>query len=167
MNRLNSITMTLRCALLAAGLCLGAAVMADDVLAPSRLSAQRLDGQPVSLADGKGRTSLLIFWSPESLASRKSLPELQRFIDESDHKQLFILAVSTSGELKSLESFLAGRALVIPAALRGDDDFGTQAEWQLPIAYVFDDAGRFVRRRAGLFNAKILRSLIALDAENR
>lgn len=167
MNCLDAIATTLRYALLAAGLCLGPAVAAGDAVAPSHLSALRLDGRPVSLADGKGRTALVIFWSPDSLASRKSLPELQRFIDEGDHSQLFILAVSTSGEAQALESFLAGRALSLPAALRGDDDFGAQPEWQLPIAYVFDDAGRFVRRRAGLFNAKILRALTVPDAENR
>lgn len=167
MNRLDLVARAFRCALLAAGLCLGAAVAANDAAAPSQLSAQRLDGRPVSLADGKGRTVLVIFWSPESLASRKSLPELQRFIDESDRSQIFILAVSTSGEPKALESFLAARALDLPVALRGDDDFGAQLEWQLPIAYVFDDAGRFLRRRAGLFNTKILRTLTAPDAENR
>ena len=167
MNRLDSIATTFRCVLLAAGLCLGPAVAADDAAAPSHLSAQRLDGRPVSLADGKGRTALVIFWSPESLASRKSLPELQRFIDEGDRSQLFILAVSTSGEPKKLESFLAGRALNLPVALRGADDFGAQTEWQLPIVYVFDAAGRFVHRRAGLFNAKVLRALAVPEAKNQ
>lgn len=167
MNRLGLIARTLRCALLAAGLCLGTAVADDDTAAPSRLSAQYLDGRPVSLADGKGRIALVIFWSPESLASRKSLPELQRFIDESDHSQVFILAVSTSGEPKALESFLTGRALDLPVVLRGDDDFGAQLEWQLPIAYVFDDTGRFVRRRAGLFNTKTLRALTVPVAGNQ
>ena len=68
MNRLNFIATTFRCALLAAGLCLGAVAMADNVVTPSRLNAQRLDGRPVSLADGKGRTVLVLFWSPESLS---------------------------------------------------------------------------------------------------
>jgi hypothetical protein len=128
-------------------------------VAPSRMSSHRLDGQVATLADGKGRTSVLVFWSPASLSSRKSLLELQRFVNESDHTKLFILAISTELAPVVLKAFIAERALELPIAIRGDDDFGPLPEWRLPIIYVFDAEGRFLNGRAGLFNTKTLRNM--------
>lgn len=131
----------------------------EPSLTPSRLVAQRTDGSPVSLAEGRGRTALVVFWSPESLASRKSLPELQRFADSSEGKSIFVLAVSTLRDPATVRTFMAARELNFPNAARGDDDFGAIDEQRLPIVYVFDGDGRLQHQYAGLFNLKTLRRL--------
>lgn len=149
---------------LAASLLLGAAPgnaqAVEPSLTPSHLVAQRTDGSPVSLAEGRGRTALVVFWSPESLASRKSLPELQRFADSPEGKSIFVLAVSTLRDPATVRAFMAIRELNLPGGVRDDDDFGPLDERQLPLIYVFDAEGRLLRQHAGLFNLKTLRRLI-------
>lgn len=86
------------------------------------MSSHRLDGQVATLADGKGRTSVLVFWSPASLSSRKSLLEIQPFVNESDHTKLFILAISTELDPVVLKAFVGERTLELPIALRGTVD---------------------------------------------
>lgn len=160
MKNVRSLGVTLCSAFVAVSLyCQAPAMAVDAAVAPSRLSSHRLDGQVATLAEGKGRTSVLVFWSPASLSSRKSMPELQRFVHAADHTKLFILAVSTERDPAVLKAFIAERALELPVAMRGDDDFGPLPEWRLPIIYVFDEAGLFVNGRAGLFNMKTLRNL--------
>jgi hypothetical protein len=136
---------------------------ADGAAGPSYLTAYRLDGQPVSLADGRGRISLVVFWSPESLPSRKSLSELQRFIKSGDEQKIFTLAISTMQDAEALKVFIASRALDLPVAIRGEDDFGPMNDWRLPRLYVFAGDGRFLRGHAGLFNMKTLGELVGRD----
>lgn len=134
---------------------------ADAAAKPARLVASGSDGRPVSLADGRGRTALIIFWSPESLASRKSLHELQRFAAATENKDLFLLAVSTSPDRDKLQAFMTERKLSFPYAMRGEDDFGAIDEQHLPLVLVLDAEGRLLRQHAGMFHQKMLRRLIA------
>jgi hypothetical protein len=133
---------------------------ADAAAKPARLVASGSDGRPVSLADGRGRTALIIFWSPESLASRKSLHELQRFAAGAENKDIFLLAVSTSLDRDKLQAFMTERKLSFPYAMRGEDDFGAIDERHLPLVLVLDAEGRLLRQHAGMFHQKMLRRLI-------
>ena len=133
---------------------------ADAAAKPARLVASGSDGRPVSLADGQGRTALVVFWSPESLASRKSLHELQRFAAATENKDLFVLAVSTSLDRDKLQAVMAERILSFPYAIRGEDDFGAIDEQRLPLVLVFDAEGRLLRQHTGMFHQKMLRRLI-------
>ncbi len=133
---------------------------ADATAKPARLVASGSDGRPVSLADGSGRTALVVFWSPESLASRKSMHELQRFAAATENKEIFLLAVSTSLDRDKLQAFMAERKLSFPYALRGEDDLGAIDEQRLPLVLVFDAEGRLLRQHSGMFHQKTLRRLI-------
>ncbi|MDA8257447.1 MAG: TlpA disulfide reductase family protein [Betaproteobacteria bacterium] len=132
----------------------------DAAAKPARLVATGSDGRPISLADGRGRTALVIYWSPESLASRKSLHELQRFVAATENKEIFLLTVSTSSDRDKLQAFMAERKLSFPYAFRGEDDFGAIDEQRLPLVLVFDGEGRLLRQHAGMFHQKMLRRLI-------
>ncbi len=140
------------------------AATADAAAKPARLIASGSDGQPTSLTDGRGRTALVIFWSPESLASRKSLHELQRFAAATENKGIFLLAVSTSLDRNKVLAFMTERKLSFPYAFRGEDDFGAVDEQRLPIVLVFDTEGKLLRQHAGMFHQKILRRLIDPEA---
>lgn len=140
------------------------AATADAVAKPARLIASGSDGRPVSLADGRGRTALVIYWSPESLASRKSMHELQRFAAAAENKDLFLLAVSTSLDREKVQAFMTERKLNFPYALRGEDDLGAIDELRLPIVLVFDGAGRLLQQHTGIFHQKMLRRLIDPEA---
>ena len=140
------------------------AAAADAVARPARLIASGSDGRPVSLADGRGRTALVIYWSPESLASRKSMHELQRFAAAKENKDLFLLAVSTSLDRDKVQAFMTERKLSFPYAFRGEDDLGAIDEQRLPIVLVFDAEGRPLRQHAGMFHRKMLRRLIDPEA---
>lgn len=138
-----------------------ATTLATDIAArPARLVAMTGDGRSISLADARGRRSLVIFWSPQSLASRKSLPELQRFAAAPENRDIFLLAVSTSLDRPAVEAFVAQRKLGFPYAFRGEDELGAIDEERLPLVLVFDAEGRLLRQRDGMFHQKLLRRLI-------
>lgn len=121
-----------------------------------QLEAQGLDGKTVSLREGRGRVTVLVFWSPESMASRKSMGELQRFADMADAREVFFLAISTTGTAESIAAFARARGLTLPLALRQADDLGTLPEQGLPLALLFDQEGRLRQRRVGLIRLRAL-----------
>ena len=134
--------------------------MADTPPAAMNLTAMRLDGSSVSLQDGRGKPALVIYWSPDSLASRKSMGELQRFADSPAGRNVFLLAISTSSDRAALQTFMVERQLKFPAALRVQDDLGEIADQNLPLLFVFDAEGRLLRRHAGMFHKSLLARLL-------
>lgn len=65
---------------------------ADQPVEALVVEAERLDGSPYSLADHKGEITLISVWSPESLSSRKSIWELQRFAVSYASRGVYTLA---------------------------------------------------------------------------
>lgn len=140
------------------------AATTEPLAKPARIVANGSDGRPASLEAGRGRTSLVIYWSPESLASRKSLHELQRFAAAPESRKIFLLAVSTLLDRDKVQAFMAERKLSFPYAFRGEDELGAIDEQHLPIVLVFDAEGRLLRQHAGMFHQKMLRRLIDPEA---
>ena len=137
-------------------------LLATSVLAAAdvpRLAAEMLDGSPYSLEDSRGFITLVSFWSPDSLASRKCIAELQRFHADYADRGVKVLAVSTLDDTNALRAFAAKRKLSLPVGTLGDHNLGPLPEHQLPIVLVFDRDGTLVASRAGLFSYRVLEVL--------
>ena len=128
---------------------------------PIRVEAEMLDGSPYSLAGREDKITLLSAWSPESLSSRKSIWELQRFASAYESRGIYTLAVSTLNDKSALRGFIAKRKLSLPVAILGKHDLGRLDELRLPLVYVFDSKGQLLATHAGLFSMAVLERLVA------
>lgn len=129
--------------------------------AQMQLQAEMLDGAPYSLADSRGSVTVVSVWSPDSLASRKCIGELQRFSSSYRERGVATIAVSTLTDPDVLRQFVAKRNLTVPVALLGNNTLGPLPEQNLPIVYVFDRDGKLQATRAGMFSMRSLERLVA------
>lgn len=127
---------------------------------PVQVQADMLDGTRYSLADSHGTIVLLAIWSPESLASRKSIGELERFAAASRPRGVTTIAVSTLRDPKQLQRFISERGLSVPVAMLGEHNLGPLPKQHLPVLYVFDRNGRLHSMRAGLYSLRTLERLV-------
>lgn len=134
---------------------------ADQQAKPLRVEAEMLDGSPYSLAGRAGGITLLSVWSPESLSSRKSIWELQRFASAYESRGIHTLAVSTLNDKRALREFIAKRKLSLPVAILGKHDLGRLDELRMPLVYVFGSEGQLLATHAGLFSMAVLERLVA------
>lgn len=134
---------------------------ADQPVEALVVEAEMLDGSPYSLADHKGEITLISVWSPESLSSRKSIGELQRFAASYASRGVYTLAASTLKEKAALRQFIDARKLSLPVAVLGKHSLGKLEEGKLPLVYVFDGNGKLRATRAGLFSMAVLERLVA------
>lgn len=142
------------------GLALTVAAMVSAADAGShRITATRLDGSPYQLSTGA--PTVIAIWSPESLASRKSIGELQRFADALAGRGPAVVAISTQRDADALRRFMVDRKLSFPAATLGEHDLGPLPEAALPVVLVFDRDARLVASRRGLFRHADLEQLVA------
>lgn len=118
-----------------------------------------LDGSRYSLEDSRGSITLLSFWSPDSLASRKCLGELQRFHATYESRGVKVVAISTLNDAAMLRTFAAKRKLNLPLAMLGENNVGPLPEHLLPIVLVLDRDGKVVASRAGLYSYRMLEVL--------
>lgn len=125
------------------------------------LEAQRLDGSSYSLNDGRGQVTVVVLWSPESLASRKSLGELQRFTALGQQRDVSVIAISTSGDAERLRHFANERQLVLPLGIIENSNLGPFPEHTLPQIQVFDRNGKLHGVHRGLFRLRTLEELVA------
>lgn len=142
---------------LAAGMAAAAPAVGDTL----RLTATRLDGSRVSLDEARGRRALLVLWSPDSLAWRKSMGEFERFAASPEAANVFVLAISTNTDATGIRNFMAARKAGFPVALRGEDNLGRFDDDKLPVVLVIDREGRLLRHHAGMFISRNLRDLLA------
>ena len=137
------------------------AALAGPVIGETvRLVATMPDGSRVSLGDAKGRRSLVVLWSPASLAWRKSMGEFERFAASPEGAAVYLLAVGVDGDAASLREFMAARGARFSFALRGEDNLGPLEEHRLPLLLVIDAEGRLLRQHTGMFTARMLRDLL-------
>lgn len=137
------------------------AIGSDEPGAPPQLEAKRLDGNHYVLNDSRGSVAVVVIWSPDSLASRKSLGELQRFTALHPAREINVVAVSTLDEPARLKHFASERQLALPLAILGQTNLGPFPESSLPHILVFDRNGRLHASHRGLFRLQTLESLIA------
>ena len=134
---------------------------ADQPVEALVVQAEMLDGGSYSLADHKDEITLISVWSPESLTSRKSIWELQRFASSYASRGVYTLAASTLNEKAALRQFIDTRKLSLPVAVLGKHSLGKLEEGKLPMVYVFDRHGKLRATHAGLFSMAVLERLVA------
>lgn len=139
--------------LLALGLAAGAAG-ADAPTAT--LEATLFDGGAFSLEALRGKVVLVEFWSPSSLASRKSMGELQRFYADYRDRGVEVVAMSVDASDDARE-LLEQRGATFPAGARNaaTDNF-PKASGGLPVLYLVDKRGVVRGAHGGLFNYRTL-----------
>jgi hypothetical protein len=129
--------------------------------APARIEAALLDGTSYSLADSRSPLTVISIWSPESLASRKCIWELQRFASVYESRGVRTVAISTTHDADELRQFVTKRKLSLPVGMLGENDLGTLNEFAMPVVYVFDGEGKLQATHAGLFSYRSLERLVA------
>lgn len=136
------------------------ALATSDSQQPTQIEAEMLDGGKFSLAESHGTTTVLSIWSPESLASRKCIWELQRFASMYESRGVRTIAISTLNDPAELRLFMKSRKLSLPVAMLGENDLGTIDELRLPLVYVFDKDGKLQSTHAGLFSFRTLQRMV-------
>lgn len=160
-TRAASLRRRLAVALLALAASLPALAANDSQkLSPTRIEAEMLDGGRYSLADSSDTITVLSIWSPESLASRKCIWELQRFASMYETRGVRTIAISTLNDRDELRQFMKSRKLSLPIAMLGDNDLGDIDEFRLPLVYVFDREGKLQAAHAGLYSFRTLQRLV-------
>jgi len=133
----------------------GPAASAAEPPALPPLQATTLAGDPVTIA-ADGRLTVLLLWSPDSLASRKSIGELERFAAAYRDRDVRTLAISTLHDGERLQYYAEAHALTLPLLVLGDHDLGPLPEHRLPLIYLLDRQGRVRAIHSGLFRLRDL-----------
>lgn len=137
------------------------AATAQERAEPPRVEAQKIDGSPYSLSNSRGVVTVVSVWSPESIASRKCIGELQRFATMYQQRGVEVIAISTSGDADQLQRFADQRQLTMPMAILRDTNLGPFNNRELPLLYVFDRDGKLQATRWGLYRLRVLEQLVA------
>lgn len=139
----------------------GIAISNDQPLVRPSLQAQKLDGSRYELSDSHGSLTVVVIWSPDSLASRKSLGELERFMARHQTPEISVIAVSTLDDVAKLRDFAKERQLAFPLAVLVQSNLGPFADPGLPYVLVFDRDGLLQGAHSGLFRLQTLEKLVA------
>lgn len=117
------------------------------------LRFERPEGDPLVMADFRGRPLVINFWATWCVPCVRELPALQRFAREHAAHGWKVIALAVDQPVPVLE-FIARFKLDLPVALAGVDGL----EWQraigntagaLPFSVVLDAQGRVRQRRLG------------------
>lgn len=141
---------------LAAAATLAAAPDADTPQRLPPLQAETLAGERLTPAEQRGAVSVLFIWSPESLAARKSIGELQRFHAAFAERGVRTLAISTLRDAERLRAYATEQQLHFPLLMLGEHALGPLPVERLPIIYVLDRDGFVRAAHAGLFRLRDL-----------
>jgi cytochrome c-type biogenesis protein len=112
-----------------------------------------LRGEPVALADLRGRVVLLNVWATWCDPCREELPELQAMYERLEPRGLTVLGVSTDAarDFKTLRNMVAGFGLTYPIV--HDERSRISAPYRIvgyPASFVIDRAGNLRWRRDGM-----------------
>lgn len=131
---------------------------AGEAAAGTRLSAcdiRTLAGSRIEFPAAPGLATVIVLWSPASLAARKSISELDRFHAEHGDR-VRIVAATPADDEALLHTFLRENRLRVPVGLAHGPALRPPADAQLPMLYFFDAHGELRITRSGLFRYKTL-----------
>lgn len=128
------------------------------------LRATTLDGAPRSLADLRGRPTLVNFWASWCAPCVRELPLLDEAAMAEGAGGVQIVAIAEADDLASVQAFLAQRSLSLPVWLAdpagpGSRVLGNQ-RGVLPYSVLLDAEGRVLRAKAGEIDAAALAELL-------
>lgn len=107
-------------------------------------------GNPISLADYRGKVLVVNFWATWCPPCRKEMPSLNRAAAWLKTYDVALIAINVGDNAERVEKFLQEQALDFPIPL--DTDTSVSTRWdatRLPITYVVDPQGRIAYRALG------------------
>jgi peroxiredoxin len=117
------------------------------------LALKTLSGEPVSLADFRGKKKVVVsFWASWCGPCRLELPELQAFYEKYHPKNdsFEVLAISTDEYPQAAAQFVREAKLTFPVLLdsesKASDAFGVEG---IPVLFVIDENGRINMVQSG------------------
>lgn len=110
----------------------------------------RLDGEPLALADLRGRVVLLNFWATWCKPCEDEMPAMQRLYEALKGPGFEMLAVSLDDERAPVEAFRERLALSFPILLDPAKEVSTAYQtYRYPESYLIDAEGRILARYIG------------------
>lgn len=107
-------------------------------------------GNPVSLADYRGKVVVINFWATWCPPCRREMPSLNRAAAWLKKYDVEMLAINSGEQPARVERFLKEQQMDFPVLL--DPDSRVSSAWEatrLPITYVVDKQGRLAFRALG------------------
>ena len=140
---------------------IGAIGLEEGKRAPA-FSTTTLDGQQLSLADLRGKVTLLNFWGTWCGPCRREMPEFQRAYDEWTGRGFEILAIAYNDSEAAMSEFRDEFELSFPMAL---DETGAindlYAIQTRPSSYLLGKDGVILARHFGVLTQAQLDDLLA------
>lgn len=122
----------------------------------------------MSAAEVAGRVAqnertIVVLWSPDCLACRKSLAEIERFAASAASKGIFVKTVVPAASYEEARELVAtrGLALEVRSAAGELDAASRRVLLDKPVTYAFGPGGEVRGARAGLLGAWTLEDLAA------
>lgn len=144
---------------------------------PVDLTLDTLAGQPVSLADLRGRPVLVNYFATWCVPCLAELPRLNDLVPEAEQRPapgaLAVVAVSLDGAntQKDLKAFVAATRLRFPVALADSDTLRRETPFgrlpAVPASYLLDGSGRAVERFRGVVPIGYLKRRVAALGAHR
>lgn len=123
-----------------------------------------LSAADVAVNAARGGPAVVVVWSPDCLACRKSLAEIARFRERAMRDGIVVRTVVSDDVREEAQAMVSKRelALSVEADAGGLDAASRRVLLDRPIAYAIDRRGEVVGVRAGLLGAWGLDELAAL-----
>jgi thiol-disulfide isomerase/thioredoxin len=117
-----------------------------------KLALKDLNGQPVTLAQFKGKVVVVNFWATWCPPCRREFPSMERLRDKMSGKAFAILAVNEGEEVEKIEQFISTLDRQPEFATLLDLDGSAMTSWPvrgLPTTFIIDKRGRMAYRAIG------------------
>jgi len=120
-----------------------------------------VDGQPVRLADFRGRWIIVNFWATWCTPCLLEMPELQAF-HEQHHERTTVVGVNFEDIAPSeIRAFVERLAITFPVALSGGEPLPGFELKGLPTTFLISPTGELVDTHLGTVNAAMLAERLA------
>ena len=130
-----------------------------------------LDEKPVTLADSKGKVTLLNFWATWCGPCRAEIPDLVELQNKYKDRLQIVGLVVDDDDLDAIKKFVNKFRINYPVAIAPDDlriEYGGVPA--LPTSFVLDSEGRIVQKHEGLRDPLLyeteIRALLGLPIGN-
>jgi thiol-disulfide isomerase/thioredoxin len=131
----------------------------EDVPAPD-FSVTNLDGQPVRLADLKGKRVILNFWATWCVPCQEEIPNFIKFRAETSPTNVIIIGLSTD-DAATQKAFAQRNGINYPLAILQDAPSPYQDIDEIPVTMVIDRNGVIQQAVLGPQDLKTLEKFAA------